>query len=68
MVKSFLNLKKTAGVLAAVSLTSGFFFLDQGTTGNVVLNGDVPMVDLISIIGLALVFCSAVLAVYAIKK
>ncbi|MBU2616874.1 MAG: hypothetical protein KKB79_02735 [Nanoarchaeota archaeon] len=63
-----LNMKKAAGVVAAVALLSGFLFLDKATTGNVVLNGNVPTIDVISLIGLALVLCSGILAAYAVKK
>jgi len=63
-----LNMKKAAGVIAAVALLSGFLFLNKTTTGNVVLNGNVPTIDVISLIGLALVLCSGALAFYAVKK
>ncbi|MBU2615552.1 MAG: hypothetical protein ABIG28_02035 [archaeon] len=63
-----LNMKKAAGVVAAVALLSGFLFLNKTTTGNVVLNGNVPTIDVISLIGLALVLCSGALAFYAVKK
>ena len=61
-------MKKAAGVVAAVALLSGFLFLNKTTTGNVVLNGNVPTIDVISLIGLALVLCSGALAFYAVKK
>ena len=65
---SFLNMKKISAVVAVAALGAGFFFLDRGTTGNVVLNGSVPIVDAMSVVGLALVLCSAILAFYSVKK
>ena len=59
--------KKVAAVFAAVSFVIGFLFLDKGITGNVILDNKYP-VDFISLIGLLLVLCSAILAVYIIKK
>ena len=64
----FLNSKKIAAVLAVASIFTGFFLLDQGTTGNVVINGSAPIIDTGSIIGLVLVFCSAILAFYSVRK
>jgi len=59
--------KKVAAVFAAVSFVIGFLFLDKGITGNVILDNSYP-VDFISLIGLLLILCSAILAVYIIKK
>jgi hypothetical protein len=59
--------KKVAAVFATVSFVIGFLFLDKGITGNVILDNQYP-VDFISLIGLLLVLCSAILAVYIIKR
>jgi hypothetical protein len=59
--------KKVISSFAAGSLVIGFLFLDKGITGNVVLNGE-SYFDVISLIGLALVFCSAILAGYAMRN
>ncbi len=59
--------KGIVAVFAAVAFFIGFLFLDKGITGNVILDNKYP-VDFISISGLLLVLCSAVLAVYLIKK
>ncbi len=59
--------KKVAAVFAAVAFFIGFLFLDKGIIGNVILENNSP-VDFISLIGLLLVLCSAILAVYIIKK
>jgi len=59
--------KKIAAVFAAVAFVIGFLFLDKGITGNVILDNKYP-VDVISLIGLLLILCSVILAVYLIKK
>lgn len=59
--------KSVAAVFAAVAFVTGFLFLNKGTTGNVILDNSHP-VDFISLIGLLLVLCSAILAVYIIKR
>lgn len=59
--------KKLISSFAVVALVAGFLFLDKSVTGNVILNGQ-NSVDIISLIGLALVFCSAVLAGYALRR
>lgn len=59
--------KGVAAVFAAVAFVVGFFFLDGGVEGNVILENHSP-VGALSIIGLLLVLCSAILAVYTIKK
>ena len=65
--KNPLRTKKVLASFAGVALVAGFLFLDKGITGNVVLNGRAP-IDFLSLIGLALVFCSAVLAAYSLKR
>lgn len=59
--------KRIAAVFAAVAFVIGFLFLDKGITGNIILDNKYP-VDFISLIGLLLVLCSALLAVYLIRK
>ena len=59
--------KSVAAVFAVVAFVVGFLFLDKGVTGNVILDNKYP-VDVVSLIGLLLVLCSAILAVYIIKK
>lgn len=62
---------KTKGIVAVFAIVAfvvGFSFLDKGgTTGNVILNNHYP-VDVMSIIGLLLVLCSVILAVYIVRK
>ena len=59
--------KKIASVFALVTLVAGFLFLDQGITGNAVLNNN-PAVNVISLVGLLLVFCAAILSVYSLRR
>ena len=59
--------KKVTSVFALVALVAGFLFLDNGITGNVVLGNTSP-VDIISLMGLLLVFCAAILASYSIRR
>ena len=59
--------KGIAAVFAGVAFVAGFLLLDKGVTGNVILNNHYP-VNVMSIIGLLLVLCSAVLAGYIIRK
>ena len=65
--ESFFRKKKVTSVFAAFALIAGFIFLNKDITGNVVLT-EVPGFDIISFLGLLLVFCSASLAIYTVKK
>ncbi len=65
--KKWFQAKKITSIVSGVALVAGFLFLDRGFTGNVVLNNK-PAVDVISVIGLLLVFCSAALALYTIRR
>ncbi len=64
---SWLKAKKVTGLFAAVALVAGFLFLDSGITGNVVLNGGNGF-NILSLIGLLLILCSAILTVYTIRR
>lgn len=59
--------KSIAAVFAVVAFVAGFLFLDGGASGNVILDNHYP-IDATSIIGLLLVLCSVVLAVYIVRK
>lgn len=65
--KRWFKAKGVAAVFAAVAFVVGFLFLDRSITGNIILNNSNP-VDLMSIIGLLLVLCSAILTAYILKK
>jgi drug/metabolite transporter (DMT)-like permease len=59
--------KGVAAVFAGLAFVVGFSFLEGGATGNVILDNHYP-IDIMSLIGLLLVLCSAILAVYIIRK
>lgn len=65
---SWFKEKKVTAVFAVVAFFAGFLFVDRGgISGNVILDGTQNF-DIVSLIGLLLVFCSAILAAYAIRK
>jgi hypothetical protein len=65
------NLFKKKSITASFAITSfivGFFFLRQGRiTGNIIAN-NYHNFSLLSLIGLLLVFCAIIMAVYTIKR
>jgi len=67
MKENFLTKKSVSWAFAIIAVISGFLFLDSNSTGNVILNKQTP-VSLLSIIGLLLIACSAILIAYSVKK
>lgn len=66
---SFLKRKKVTSAFSAFALISGFVFLNQGVTGNAIITSQkIPGFNTVSLIGLLLVFCSAILAFYSLRK
>lgn len=63
----WLKTKKATAIFAAGSLISGFFFLNQNITGNVILNENYSL-NIIPIIGLLLILCSVILGAYSVMK
>ncbi len=59
--------KGVTWIFATVAAISGFLFLDSSPTGNVIMNKQNP-VSIVSMIGLLLIACSAVLIAYSVKK
>ena len=59
--------KKITGLLSLTSLVAGFIFLKKKITGNMILNY-YNSITAFSIIGLLLILCSIILAIYSIKK
>ena len=55
------------GTIGVISLLSGFYFLNNSITGSVISSGKLNF-SLLSLIGMLLVACSAVLITYSIKK
>lgn len=65
---NWLKTKQGTTIFALIALISGFIFLNQSTlTGNIISAGEGSF-NLISFIGLLLISCSIILAVYAIVK
>ncbi len=63
----FKKRKVTAG-FAIVAFVTGFLFIDNsGVSGNAILN-DTPGFEPLSLIGLLLIFCAAILAMYTVKN
>ena len=67
MKEKFFAKKGVTWTFAAIALVSGFLFLDSTPTGNVIVNRQDSM-NLLSIIGLLLIACSAILIAYSAKK
>ena len=63
----WLKTKQATAIFALVSLISGFFFLNQNITGNVILNENYSL-NILPIIGLFLILCSVVLGAYSVRK
>ena len=63
----WLKTKKATAIFSVVSLISGFFFLNQTITGNVILNKNYSL-NIIPIIGLLLILCSVILGAYSVMK
>jgi phosphatidylserine synthase len=67
MKEKFFARKGVTWVFAIIAIVSGFLFLDSSPTGNVIVNKQ-SSVNLISMIGLILIACAAVLIAYSAKK
>ena len=67
MKGNFFTRKSVTWVFAIMAVISGFIFLDSNPTGNVILNKQ-GSISLLSIIGLLLIACSAILIAYSAKK
>jgi len=65
--ENFFKRKKVTATISALALISGFVFLNQSVTGNVVLSNPQEF-NPISFVGLLLVFLAVVLAAYTIKS
>ena len=54
-------------IFSIIAILGGILFLDPNITENLILKNKVQF-NLISLIGILLVFCSMTLAIYSIKK
>mgnify|MGYP001485051964 CR=1 FL=1 len=62
-----LKTKKATAIFAVISLVSGFYFIGQRITGNVILGTEYSL-NLLPIIGMLLILCSIILGTYSLKK
>jgi hypothetical protein len=67
MKKNLLKSKKGTAISALIAAVAGFVFLDKSITGNAIFGGAYTG-SILSLIGLLLIACAAILAGYAIKK
>lgn len=65
--ESFFKKKKVVAFIAVFAGISGFFFLNKSITGNAVSSQGYS-VNVVSLIGLLLVFCAGILVFYGLKK
>jgi len=65
--QNFLKKTPTLIVFASLALVSGFFFLDKKITGNAIIDADSNF-NFVSLIGLLLILCSAIIVGYLTKK
>ena len=69
MENSWFKNKGVTAIFAVVAFFVGFLFVDRGSiSGNIILGESNYSVSIISMIGLLLVLCSAILAAYTIRK
>lgn len=68
MENSWFKEKKVAATFAVVAFFAGFLFVDRGSiSGNVIVD-NTPTFNIISMVGLLLVLCSAILVFYTVRK
>lgn len=67
MEKKFFAIKGVTWFFGIIAIIAGFIFLDSSVTGNAIANNP-SSVNLLSLIGLVLVVCSAVLISYSVRK
>ncbi len=65
--ENFFKKPITTGVMGITALIAGFYFLNNKITGNIILENKATF-SLLSLIGILLIACSAILIVYSIKK
>ncbi len=65
--ENFFKKPITTGVIGIIALIAGFYFLNNKITGNIILQ-DKATFSLLSLIGILLIACSAILIIYSIKK
>jgi Mg2+ and Co2+ transporter CorA len=66
-MESILKQKKVVGLFAVIGIIGGIFFTGTEITGNVILTENTK-INLIPIVGILLLVCSAILLTYILKK
>lgn len=62
----FLKKKKTLVGFALFSFLFGFLFLKNSLTGNVVINNQTKLIEVVPILGILLIACSGILTAYVL--
>ena len=65
--KNFFKKSLVTITIGVIALFGGFYFLNNRITGNIILE-DKATFSLLSLIGLLLIACSAILIIYSVKK
>ena len=65
--EKFLKKTLTTKLIGTLTFLGGFYFLSKNITGNTILN-EGKIFNLLSLIGLLLIVCSAILITYSIRK
>jgi len=69
MKNNWFKEKKVTITFAAVAFFTGFLFVDRGSiSGNVIVDNTPFLSSTVSLVGLLLVLCSAILVAYTIRK
>ena len=66
-MNKFSESPKTTAAFGIVALIAGILFLNQTLTGNTIVTNSTSF-EIIPIIGVALIFCSLVMAIYTLKQ
>ena len=65
--ENFFKKPITTGVIGIIAFITGFYFLSNNITGNMILENKIT-VRFLPLIGLLLIVCSAILIIFSIKK
>jgi len=67
MKKNWMKKRGVLAIFSIIALIGGILFLDPSITGNLIFEKKIQF-NLISLIGIALVICSIIIALYSIKN
>lgn len=66
-ILEWLKTRIATTTFALLAFIGGFFFLNKSITGNTIVT-ETSYLSLLSLIGLVLIFCSLILALYSVKR